>query len=660
MCHALGLRRTRGDRLAIDFPPYIFDRLCMSPLVILIVGIVTVLGLIIVLRLNAFLALITAALIVSLMAPGSIGNKTARVAEAFGSTAGKIGVVIALAAIIGQCMMDSGAADRIVRAFLRLLGQKQASVALMGSGFVLAVPVFFDTVFYLLVPLARSLYRRTQSNFLLYILAIAAGGAITHTLVPPTPGPLVMASTLGVDIGLMIMIGTLVAIPAAIAGLMFARTADRIMPLPMRPLAGESEVVSLPDHLQPPLWMAILPVALPVLLIGANTGLETIADAEAPTRLTVQQVSNWDGLVTDLAAAPDSQEPRLQPAAVLMEQFSPELRQQIESAAAAGTVAPALQEQIVAELNEEVIADKKFFDPADERFDTLLLHRDRIKTLLADEALMQVEAQALLTESGSIGWDERQRLNRLQTINELASSDLSSKRTVIIERFNRLLLEAAYPQYFEPHNWNTPWREAADWGQLVGNANMALLLSAAISILMYVRQRKASRREVASMIETSLMSGGVIILITSAGGAFGEMLKVAEIGDAVKDLFGTSAQGLMLLVLGFGVSALLKIAQGSSTVAMITASAMLASMVAQAGELPYNAVYLCTAIGAGSLIGSWMNDSGFWIVAKMSGFTEEEALKTWTLLLVVMGLVAFGVTVLLSYLLPLTAVTAGA
>src|SRR5690606_23879714 len=222
----------------------------------------------------------------------------------FGSTAGKIGVVIALAAIIGQCMMDSGAADRIVRAFLRLLGQKQASVALMGSGFVLAVPVFFDTVFYLLVPLARSLYRRTQSNYLLYILAIAAGGAITHTLVPPTPGPLVMASTLGVDIGLMIMIGTMVAIPAAIAGLAFARTADRIMPLPMRPLTGESEVESLPEQMQPPLWMAVLPVALPVLLIGANTALETIADAEAPTRLTVQQVSNWDGLVADLAAAP--------------------------------------------------------------------------------------------------------------------------------------------------------------------------------------------------------------------------------------------------------------------------------------------------------------------------------------------------------------------
>lgn len=631
----------------------------MSPLVILIVGIVTVLGMIIVLRLNAFLALITAALVVSLMAPGSIGTKASRVATEFGSTAGKIGVVIALAAIIGQCMMDSGAADRIVRAFLRLLGQKQASVALMGSGFVLAVPVFFDTVFYLLVPLARSLYRRTQSNYLLYILAIAAGGAITHTLVPPTPGPLVMASTLGVDIGLMIMIGTMVAIPAAIAGLAFARTADRIMPLPMRPLTGESEVESLPEQMQPPLWMAVLPVALPVLLIGANTALETIADAEAPTRLTVQQVSNWDGLVADLAAAPNSQEERLQPAAAIMEQFSPEVRQQIETAATAGVVEPALQEQIVAELNDEVIADKKFFSPADKRFDAMLMHRDRIKALLADEKMMQLEAQTLLADSGELAWDEKHRLSSLQVVAELSGKDLDNMPKVQLNRLNRLLLETSYPQYFAPHQWNTEWRKAADWGKLFGDANVALLLSAAISILMYVRQRRASRYEVAKMIETSLMSGGVIILITSAGGAFGAMLKEAQIGASIKDLFGTNAQGLMLLVLGFGVSALLKVAQGSSTVAMITASAMLASMVAQAGELPYNAVYLCTAIGAGSLVGSWMNDSGFWIVAKMSGFTEEEALKTWTLLLAVMGVVAFGVTVLLTYLLPLTAVSAG-
>ena len=143
-------------------------------------------------------------ILVSLMAPGETAVKISRVAEAFGTTAGSIGIVIALASVIGKAMMDSGAADRIVRAFLRLLGEDRGSVALLSSGYVLGIPVFFDTVFYLLVPLARSMYRRTRRNYLLYLLAIGAGGAITHTMVPPTPGPLVLAETLGIDLGVMI------------------------------------------------------------------------------------------------------------------------------------------------------------------------------------------------------------------------------------------------------------------------------------------------------------------------------------------------------------------------------------------------------------------------------------------------------------------------
>ena len=188
-------------------------------LLCLLVGMATVLGLIIVVRANAFLALIAAAMVVSLMADGPIQDKFSRVASSFGGTAGGVGIVIALAAIIGKCMLDSGAADRVVRAFMSIFGEKRSPLALMGSGFVLAVPVFFDTVFYLLVPLGRSLFRKTQKNYLLYVMAIATGGAITHTLVPPTPGPLVVADQLNVDKGLMILIGAAIAFPAACMGL---------------------------------------------------------------------------------------------------------------------------------------------------------------------------------------------------------------------------------------------------------------------------------------------------------------------------------------------------------------------------------------------------------------------------------------------------------
>jgi len=119
-----------------------------GPLVILLIGIVVVVGMIIVLRVNAFIALITAAMVVSLLSAGELGEKISRVAEAFGSSAGQIGIVIAMAAVIGKCLMDSGAADRIVRSFLKVLGEKNANVALMGSGFVLAVPAIMNMIWY--------------------------------------------------------------------------------------------------------------------------------------------------------------------------------------------------------------------------------------------------------------------------------------------------------------------------------------------------------------------------------------------------------------------------------------------------------------------------------------------------------------------------------
>ena len=489
----------------------------IPPLVILGVGMGTVLVLIIGGKIHPFIALTVAAMLVSMLAAGWMGQgnwatSISRVAAAFGTSAGNIGIVIGMAAVIGKCMLDSGAADRIVRSFLRLFGEKRASMALMGSGFVLAVPVFFDTVFYLLVPLARSLYRRTRRNYLLYVLAIGGGGAITHTLVPPTPGPLVMATTLGFDVGLMILVGGLVALPAAVAALIFAHFANHWMPVPMRSIGDQPDPEPLEDSQLPSLWISLLPVVLPVLLISTNT----IAETSAKT---------------------------------------------------------AIREQLVAAGVER---------PRDDQLTQWMHSPERIED------------------------------SRVQTL----------------ARLTRIT-------------------------NVVGNANFALLLSAAIAIAMLVRQRQLSRTEMATAIEVALMSGGVIILITSAGGAFGEMLKVAQVGDAIQQAFtGIGGAGKILLVLGFAVAAVLKIAQGSSTVAMITGSAMLAGIAAPE-TLGFSPVYLGTAIGGGSLVGSWMNDSGFWIFAKMSGLTEVEALKSWTIMLVVLATVSLVVTILLSSVLPL-------
>jgi len=451
----------------------------LHPLIILVIGIVTVILMITLLKMNAFIALITSAMVVSLLAPGDLAEKISRVATEFGNTAGSIGIVIALAVVIGKCMMDSGAADRIVRGFLSLLGEKRSSTALMASGFVLSVPVFFDTVFYLLVPLARSMHRRTKKHYLKYAMAIVAGGVITHSLVPPTPGPLVMADNLGIDIGVMIMVGTLVAIPAAIVGMFFSSWVDRRMNIPMRPLGGEiSEPEPLQDHQLPGLLVSLLPIVLPVLLVSADTIVCAMAEGAA----------------------------------------------------------------------------------------------------------------------------EGSGLSR-----------------------------------------------AAGITAILGNVNLAMFISTVIAMWMLKSKRVLTNAQLAKVVEASLMSGGVIILITAAGGAFGAMLKAAQI----ENLFRQQATGLMLLVFGAFIASVMKIAQGSTTVAMITSSAMIATMVTSTKTLGYHPVYLATAIGGGSMIGSWMNDSGFWIFVKMTGLTEAEGLKSWTPLLAIVGFAGVVVSFLLAVILPM-------
>ena len=456
----------------------------MHPAVILLVGIATILGAILLLRLNAFLALVTAAIVVSLLAPGEPAVKIARVAEGFGRTAGTIGIVIALAAIAGQAMMDSGAADRIVRAFIGLLGEQRSATALCATGYVLSIPVFFDTVFYLLVPLARSGYTRTNRYYLKYLLAIAAGAGATHTLVPPTPGPLAVAGTLGVDLGTMVLVGLAVALPAATAGLLFAGWVDRRMPVvPTAPAAAPPATEALPG-----LVVSLLPIVLPVLLISSNT------------------------VVQSMTARPGA----------------------------------------------------------------------------------------------------------------------------------HLAL----------------WLALAPYTAIIGNPNLAMLVATAVAMWVYAR-RGVSRAALAAMVDTSLMGAGFIILIIAASGAFGVALQATGIGPVIERAFvGNAAagvgSGLVFLFLGFGVASLIKIAQGSSTVAMITTAAMLAAMLPANGRsLPFHTVYVATAIASGSLVGSWMNDSGFWLFSKMGGVTELETFKSWTPVLAVVGLTSMVTTVVLALLVPL-------
>lgn len=455
-----------------------------APLAILVVSVLFIIGAIAWGKLHPFFALIFAALLVGLLtaaaAPGAVelGKVVESVMTELGSSAGKIAFTIAVAAVLGLALMESGAAERIVRSFVAVLGEKRAEWALLASGFILSIPVFFDTAFFLLVPLARALSLRTGKNYLLYVLAICTGGVITHGTVPPTPGPLLVAELLTLDMGLAIVGGILFGLLPALAGLGFCRWVNSRYPVPLREIPGASleslaAVAARRDDQLPGFTASIAPIVLPIFLIA---------------------------LASSLAAFKVS--------------LSPELTQAVA-----------------------------FF----------------------------------------------------------------------------------------------------------GNKNIALLLGAIIALAVYARQKQVGWRTMGPVMGPPLETGGLIILITAAGGAFGAMINKSGLGAAISELAGGSAINYVLLA--WVLAAVIRIAQGSATVAMITASTIMLSMAGTAG-FGVHPFYIFAAVGYGATGFSWMNDSGFWIFCRMGGFTEGETLRTWSPLLTVIGLCGLLQALLASALWP--------
>ena len=442
----------------------------IGPLTVLFLSIVFIIVAIAWLRLHAFFALLFAAIFVGLLtAAGQTGEgrfikAVETVMAEFGKAAGMIGFTIAIAAVIGVALMESGAADKIIRRFIAVLGEKRASLALLACGFVLSVPVFFDTVFFLLIPLARALSLRTGKDYMLYVLAICAGGVITHGTVPPTPGPLIVAESLRMDLGLTIVGGIVFGILPALVGLWFARWANRRYPVPVRETSGATlaslrEVANRSEDQLPGFWVSIAPVVLPVILIAGASVAVTLRESLSPA-------------ITDMLL---------------------------------------------------------FF----------------------------------------------------------------------------------------------------------GNKNIALLIGASIALAVYARQKKIGMKQLGAGLGPPLEVAGVIILITSAGAAYGAMIKNSGVGDSVRTLAEGSAVNYVLLA--WVLSAIVRVAQGSATVAMITSASIMLSIAGDQG-FGVHTLYIFLAVGYGATILSWMNDSGFWVISRLGGLTEGETLRTWTVLLTMISI----------------------
>ncbi len=217
-------------------------------------------------RMNAFVVLIFVAFLYGLLVQMPLGDLVKTVRDGFGGTLGYIGIVIVAGTIIGTILEKTGAALSMTQAILKLVGKERSPLAMSVAGYAVSIPVFCDSGFVILTPLNKALAKETGKSMAVMAVALATGLYATHCLVPPTPGPIAAAGILKADLGKLIGLGLLVAIPATIAGYLWATRFARRYQI-------DSDVEETYEHLiakygkLPSAFHSFLPITLPIVLI---------------------------------------------------------------------------------------------------------------------------------------------------------------------------------------------------------------------------------------------------------------------------------------------------------------------------------------------------------------------------------------------------------
>lgn len=186
--------------------------------------------------------------------------------QGFGGTVGHIGIVVLAGAVIGTFLEKTGGAYKLAESTLRAVGEKNVPLAMAIIGYIVSIPVFCDSAFVILSPLCKALSRKAKCSLAASAVALSLGLYATHTMVPPTPGPVAAAGLLGADLGLVILWGAMVSIFSLAAGWLFAlKIAVRVNIDPRLPLeeSGSEELVKE----KPSTVKSIVPILLPIILI---------------------------------------------------------------------------------------------------------------------------------------------------------------------------------------------------------------------------------------------------------------------------------------------------------------------------------------------------------------------------------------------------------
>lgn len=440
----------------------------MSNEMLILIGLASVIALLIIMikgKVHPFLALGLVSIAVALSAGIPMNKVVPTLISGMGGTLGGVALIVGLGAMLGKIIEKSNGADVLANWLLNKFGEKHAPFALGMTGFIFGIPVFVDVGFIVLIPIIFSVARRIGGNMLVYSLPIGLSMLLVHVLLPPHPGIVAGAQSLQADIGLVLGIGLIAALPTYLLG-----------------------------HLCIPFFTKRNFVAVP-----------TSSDL-------IQQQKK--------------------------------IAQQEQGLPAFGTV------------------------------------------------LAMIVFPLLLIMLGTV------------------TATTLPKDNLIREIFS-----------------------------MVGSSPFALLIAVFLSSYVLGIRRGWNADRLEEILNSALAPIAGIILITGAGGMFGKVLDASGVGKALADVLAST--GLPLLLLAFILSALLRAAQGSATVATITTATILAPAAIAEQYTGLQISLLTLAIGAGSMTLSHVNDSLFWVWTKFFGISITEGLRTWTILSTIFGTIAF-------------------
>ena len=441
-------------------------------ILILIGSIGLLLFLVLKLKIHAFLALLITSVLLGFVTGMPMAAIIQSITDGMGSTLGFVATVVGIGAIFGQMLESSGGAESLAVFLTNRFGKGRTPYALVITGFIVAIPIFLDVGFIILVPVLYALAKDSGKSLLYFAIPLLAGLAVTHAFVPPTPGPVATAEIIGADLGWVVLFGLIIGIPVTIiAGPIFGKYISRKIHVEVPRTFETPENKDLKDL--PSFWQVTAIIAVPMLLILANTVSGVWADAHG----------------------------------------------------------------------------------------------------MKDVLWIQVLAFA-------------------------------------------------------------------------GHPFIALLIATLLALYFMGIRRGFTGDSILKLSTKALAPAGLIILVTGAGGVFKQLLVDSGIGVQLAESMSHSA--LPPIVLAYLLALLIRVSQGSATVAMITSAGIIAPLLSSFALSEPHKALIVIAIASGATTASHVNDSGFWLVGKYLGMTEKQTLQSWTIMETIISVTGFALALLLS------------